>query len=213
VLKNTIYSQNDAVRKDSIVLANTRREMMRELLFNGTSQTNRFVFKQLLNALESRFRYRFNDPVRLVEASGVQTGQTVLEIGCGSGFFTPALSDIVDEQGVVHAIDYHPMGVEATRQKMRQQGRQNVHVSRADAHETDFPDASFDTIVLFGVVPAPVISEKRLAVEMHRILKPGGIVAVWTLAPFWSPRTIMKAAPFTRCDTQRRVYRLQKPGA
>jgi demethylmenaquinone methyltransferase/2-methoxy-6-polyprenyl-1,4-benzoquinol methylase len=186
---------------------------MRELLFNGTSQTNRFVFTQLLKALESRFRYCFNDPVKLVEASGIQIGQTVLEIGCGSGFFTPALSDIVGAQGVVHAIDYHPMGVEATSQKMHRLRKQNVLVSKADAHTTDFPDATFDTIILFGVVPAPVISEKRLAVEMHRILKPGGIVAVWTLAPFWSPKTMMKAAPLTLHGKQRRVHWLQKPVA
>lgn len=183
---------------------------MRELLFNGTSQTNRFVFKHLLNVLESSLRYCFNDPVKLVEASGIQPGQTVLEIGCGSGFFTPALSDRVGIQGLVQAIDFHPVAVDATNQKIRQQGRQNVRVSKADAHETDFPDATFDTIILFGVVPAPVISERRLAVEMHRILKPGGIVAVWTLVPFWSPQTLMKAAPFTLCGKQRRVHRLQK---
>lgn len=183
---------------------------MKELLFNGTSRINRFVFKQLLTGLESSFRYRFNNPQKLVNASGVQSGQTVLEVGCGSGFFTPALSDIVGEQGFVQSVDLHPVAVEATNQKMRALGKQNVRVTRADAHQTEFPDASFDTIIVYGVVPAPVISEKRLAHEMYRLLKPGGILAVWTLVLFWSPKSLMKAAPFTHCVKQQGVYRLQK---
>jgi demethylmenaquinone methyltransferase/2-methoxy-6-polyprenyl-1,4-benzoquinol methylase len=186
---------------------------MKNFLFNGNSRINRFFFKQLINWLESSLRYRFNDPQKLVRASGIQAGQSVLEVGCGSGFFTPALSDIVGEQGFVQSVDLHPVAVEATSQKMQTLGKQNVRVSRADAHETDLPDASFDTIVVYGVVPAPVISETRLGPEMYRLLKPGGTLVVWTLAPFWSPKSIMKAAPFTRCDKHQGVHRLQKIAA
>lgn len=186
---------------------------MKKFLFNWTSRINRFVFKQLLSWLESSFRYQFNDPQKLIKASGVQAGQSVLEVGCGSGFFTPALSDIVGGQGLVYSVDLHPAAVEATGQKMQTLGKQNVRVSKADAHETDFPDASFDSILVYGVVPAPVISETRLGHEMYRLLKPGGILAVWTLAPFWSPKSLLKAASFTYCDKQQGVHRLQKAAA
>jgi demethylmenaquinone methyltransferase/2-methoxy-6-polyprenyl-1,4-benzoquinol methylase len=80
----------------------------------------------------------------------------------------------------------------------------------SNAHHTAFPEASFDAVILYGVVPAPFISEQRLSQELYRLLKPGGIVAVWTLA-FWSPQTLMQAAPFTLCAQQQRVHRLQKP--
>lgn len=183
---------------------------MKERLFNGTSRWGRFIFKQLLNGMESSLRYHLNDPQKLVGASGIEAGQTVLEVGCGSGFFTPALSDLVGEQGLVHSIDLHPMSVEATSRKMRGLGKQNVRVSKADAHNTDFPDASFDTIIVYGIVPAPVISEQRLSHEMIRLLKPGGILAIWTAVPFWSPKSLMKAAPFKQGEKRNGVHRLQK---
>ena len=183
---------------------------MKEALFNGASRANRFVFKQLLTGLENSLRYRFNDPRKLVEASGVQAGQAVLEVGCGSGFFTPALSESVGTQGFVESVDLHPMAVETTTQKMRALNKRNVRVSKVDAHNTDFSDNSFDAIIVYGVIPAPVISEMRLAREMSRLLKPGGTLAVWTLAPFWSPKTLTKAAPFAFAGKWHGVYRLQK---
>ncbi len=184
---------------------------MKELLLNETSRPSQFIFKQLLKGLESSVRYRFSDPKKLVGAAGIQTGQTVLEIGCGSGFFTPALAEVVGEYGLVYSVDLHPVSVEATSRRMRSLGKQNVRVSQADAHHTDFPEALFDAVIVYGVVPAPFISEPRLSQELYRLLKPGGIVAVWTLVPFWSPQTLMQAAPFTLCAQQQRVHRLQKP--
>ncbi len=183
---------------------------MKVSLLSGTSSLHRFVFKGLLHGLEGSFRYRFNDPHQLVRAAGIKAGQTVLEVGCGSGFFTPALSDAVGEQGLVQSIDLQPLAVEATGQKMVALGKQNVRVSSADAHATEFPDASFDTIVVYGVVPAPFISEERLAREMYRLLKPGGTLAVWTLSPFWSPQALRQAAPFAPGDKRQGVHRLHK---
>ncbi len=183
---------------------------MRKLFWAAHSRPGRFVFRQVLKGLESSLRYRWNDPRKLVAAAGVQSGQTVLEVGCGSGFFTPALSDNAGERGLVQAIDLHPLAVEATRRKMQALGKQNVLVSKADAHDTGFAEASFDTILLYGVVPAPVICEKRLAHELYRLLKPGGILAVWTIAPFWSPRAFINAAPFQPVGKSQGVHRLQK---
>ncbi len=183
---------------------------MKNFLFNGTSWINRFVFKQFLAGLEGSFRYHINNPQKLIKASGVQAGQTVLEVGCGSGFFTPALSDIVGEQGLVQSIDLHPVAVETTDRKMQTLKKHNVRVSKIDAHETGFPDESFDTVLVYGVVPAPVISETRLGQEIYRVLKSGGILVIWTIVPFWSPKPFLKAASFNYCNKQNGVHRLQK---
>lgn len=183
---------------------------MKEFLFSGESKTARFVFQRLLNGMDSPFRKRFNDPQRLITASGICAGQTVLEVGCGSGFFTPALSDAVGENGFVQSIDLHPMSVETVSRKMKELGTNSVNVSQADAHQTDFSDASFDAIILYGVVPAPVIAEDRLSVELYRLLKTGGVLAVWTVVPFWYPSAFLKAAPFTHCGKVHGVHRLHK---
>lgn len=185
--------------------------MMKEFLFDERSKSGRFVFGKLLEGMDSPFRNRFNDPEKLIKASGLLPGQTVLEVGCGSGFFTPTISEIVGKTGQVESIDLHPMAVETVNRKMLTLGRKNVRVSQADAHQTVYPEESFDTIIVYGVVPAPVIDEKKLGSEMYRLLKPGGTLAVWTIVPFWSPKTIIKETSFTRCSKHQGIYRLQKP--
>jgi ubiquinone/menaquinone biosynthesis C-methylase UbiE len=155
------------------------------------SKTNRFIFQHLLPGLDHPWRSRINNPEKLVQAAGIKLGQTVLEVGCGSGFFTESASALVGEHGRLHAIDVHPLAVEATVKKVQERKFRNVFVTCADAHATNFTDGFFDVILLYGVIPAPgIIDVHRLIPEMHRILKPGGILAVWTAVPFWSPKSL-----------------------
>ena len=186
---------------------------MKRKIFDGKSGLNRFMFNKMLEALDNKSRYRRTDPVKLVKLSGIRPGQKVLEIGCGAGFFTPAIAVSAGEKGFVNSIDLHPSAVEKTAEKMTGAGAVNVSVSRADAHSTGFEKDCFDLIILYGVVPAPVISEKELGRELLRILKPGGAIAVWTLSPFWTPRTIMKSSHLIYSGKTEGVHILRKAAA
>lgn len=173
--------------------------------------TNRFIFRQLLTGLDLPWRTRLNNPEKLVQAAGIQPGQTVLEVGCGSGFFTESASALIGEHGRLHAIDVHPLAVEATVKKVQERKLRNVYVTCADAQATNFADGFFDVILLYGVIPAPgIIDLQRLIPEMHRILKPGGTLAVWTAVPFWSPKTVTNTQYFTYHDKRDHVYRFTK---
>jgi len=183
---------------------------MQEKLFDGKSKMGRFVFKKLLAILESPLRYRFNNPEKLVKASGIKSGQTVLEVGCGSGFFTVSASEMVGDQGLVHAIDLHPMAVRETSKRINDLNITNVKVTKADAHDTGLADASFDLILLYGVIPAPVISLERLSKEIHRLLKPAGILAVWTVSLFWSPKSITKTHLFSYLGKNNGVHQFKR---
>jgi demethylmenaquinone methyltransferase/2-methoxy-6-polyprenyl-1,4-benzoquinol methylase len=183
---------------------------MQEKLFDGKSKMGRFVFKKLLAILESPIRYRFNNPDKLVKASGIKSGQTVLEVGCGSGFFTVSASDMVGDQGRVYAIDVHPTAVEETAKKIHDRGITNVKVTKADAHDTGLADASFDVILLYGVIPAPVISLERLSKEMQRLLKPEGVLAVWTVSLLWSPKSITTTHLFSYLGKNNGVHQFKR---
>jgi len=48
---------------------------------------------------------------RVLTRMGVQEGLTVLEVGCGPGFFTIPAARMVGE-GTIYALDVHPMMTE-----------------------------------------------------------------------------------------------------
>jgi SAM-dependent methyltransferase len=55
--------------------------------------------------LDSGYRRRVQPPSQLIERSGVKKGMQVLDLGCGSGAFTPFIARTVGEKGKVYAFD------------------------------------------------------------------------------------------------------------
>lgn len=182
----------------------------KDMLFSEESKKSAKFYQKLLRLLDSPARKKYNNPDKLIENAKIEKGQVVLEIGCGSGFFTVEISKRVGTTGIVYATDIHPIAVRELKEKVKLLGLTNVVVQCEDALHTTFPEQSIDMIVLYGVVPAPVISLKDLAKEMHRILKPDGVCAIWTVAPFWRPTTIERYADFSRMKRIYPVFRLKK---
>lgn len=180
------------------------------LLLNDKSEKGNAIFATMLKWLDNPTRRKYNNPDKLLEASGIQQGQTVLEIGCGSGFFTIPASKLVGEKGKLYSIDIHTKAVEETQKKVDIQKLKNVVVKKDNAMNSSFEDSSFDLILLYGVVPAPVISMKDLTLEIHRLLKPGGICAIWSMFPFWSPRAALSYASFGKIEKHNGVFLLRK---
>ena len=171
-----------------------------------------FIFRHMLHLLDSPVRRWLNDPVRTLRAAGVRPGLEVLEVGCGSGYFTVPAAEMVGEGGIVHAFDLHPLAVERTSERIRGARLGNVRVTKADALETGLPGESYDLILLFGVIPAPVLPLDRLLPEMHRLLRPGGSMAVWTALPLWSPRQVTKGGLFAHAGKRDGVHSFTRRG-
>jgi ubiquinone/menaquinone biosynthesis C-methylase UbiE len=147
--------------------------------------------------MESRFRYRFFNPMKILQGVGNLNGQTVLEIGCGTGFFTIPASGFIGNQGSLVAMDILSESVNEVSKKVQAAKLQNVRVVKGDALDTTLEAKSFNTIILFGVIPAPMLPLPRILTEMHRVLKPEGILAVWPQVPFIFPCMILKSGLFS----------------
>jgi ubiquinone/menaquinone biosynthesis C-methylase UbiE len=147
------------------------------------SRIGKRLIRLLARAMESRFRYRFFPPERILSGADALSGQAVLELGCGTGFFTLPAARLIGDRGRLVAMDILPESVALVSGKVKAAGLQNVRVAKGDALATGLDDGSFDTVLLFGVVPAPMLPLSRLLPEVHRLLKPGGNLAVWPALP------------------------------
>ncbi len=52
------------------------------------STIGKLYIKVLAAGMESRFRYRFFGPMKILRGADILPGQIVLEVGCGTGYFT-----------------------------------------------------------------------------------------------------------------------------
>ncbi|WP_262312298.1 class I SAM-dependent methyltransferase [Acidiphilium sp. AL] len=115
----------------------------------------------------------------LLERASPQRGETVLEVGCGTGATTARLAALVGERGHVTAADVSRPMLDAARTRLA--GRENVTLIEADAATADF-GTSFDLIASrFGVMffedPAAAFA------HLHASLRPGGRLCCVAWAP------------------------------
>lgn len=135
------------------------------------------MFFRMMSLIMST-RALFRDTTGEVARAGVGEGDRVLDYGCGTGLSAILAAEIVGPQGQVYALDIHPLAVETVANKARRKGLANVQTIHSDL-ETGLPDGTVDRVLLFNVLPM-VADPAALFRELHRVLKPGGTVAVST---------------------------------
>ena len=170
------------------------KELSSEVIAKST--IGKLFVKMLSAAMESRFRYRFFGPMNILRSADNLPGHNVLEVGCGTGFFTVPVAKLIGDRGSLVAIDILPESVDMVSKKVHAANLKNVRVITGDALDLALDTEGFHTVLLFGVIPSPMLPLNRLLPEMHRVLMPGGILVVWPLLPSWLPKTIVQSGLF-----------------
>ncbi len=140
------------------------------------TRTSHTSFKMMSFVHETLYGL-FRDPYKALHAAGLQTGQAVLEVGCGPGFFTVPAAEIVGETGSLLSLDVNPLAVKHVYDKVKAAGVTNTWVIAANAAQTDLPDAGFDLVFVFGL-GRPVGDLEAMWAELHRLIKPQGILSI-----------------------------------
>ncbi|MBN2463236.1 MAG: class I SAM-dependent methyltransferase [Dehalococcoidia bacterium] len=135
--------------------------------------------------LDSGYRRRIQPPSQLIQRSGVKKGMQVLDLGCGSGAFTPFLARTVSEKGKVYALDIQADMLKQLERKLsRSENRdiKNIKLIEGNAYELPFEDGSLDLVNMVTVLQE-IPDRNRTLQEVKRVLKPGGLFAVSELFP------------------------------
>jgi len=119
---------------------------------------------------------RFVDVRKPLERAGIKEGQTILDFGCGPGFYAIAAAKMVGAQGKVYALDIHPLAVRSVEKKAKKAGLTNITTILSDK-DTRLPDLSIDIALAYDMIHM-VEDKQALARELHRVLKPNGLLSV-----------------------------------
>lgn len=110
---------------------------------------------------------RWERRVRML-TSHITPGMKVLELGCGTGYYTKEL----EKTGAnITAIDISPDLLNAARSSIISD---NVTFQIDNAYDMSFEDGVFDTVV--GISVLHHLDMERALKEIYRVLKPGGTI-------------------------------------
>jgi demethylmenaquinone methyltransferase/2-methoxy-6-polyprenyl-1,4-benzoquinol methylase len=106
-------------------------------------------------------------------ALGVQRGDRVLDLACGTGLNFLHLRELVGDEGHIMGVDVTPAMLDIARRLVQRHGWQNVQVREADAARLPFADASYDKAICTFAMN--IIPDYTSAIaEVARVLVPGG---------------------------------------
>ncbi len=124
-------------------------------------------------------RYHLVKPDNLLQKLGIPPGSTLLDLGCGNGFFTFPAAAAMGEDGMVIAADTSDYMLQLLRDR---NPRDNVQILKVDEVEMDVDTRSVDGAVLINIYHE-FSDRKANFAELRRVLKPGGKVMVLDWAP------------------------------
>ena len=126
-----------------------------------------------------------------VNMSGVQPGQTVLDLAGGTGDIVRLLAPRVGSDGHVLLTDINAAMLENGRRTLLDHGISgNVSFAQVDAEQLPFPDSSVDLVTIaFGL--RNVTDKQRALKSIYRVLRPGGRLLI---LEFSKPAAVLKPA-------------------
>lgn len=114
------------------------------------------------------------NPVAMAE---LREGEVALDLGSGGGIDVLLSARRVGPTGKAYGLDMTDEMLDLARENQRKAGVTNAEFLKGEMEDVPLPDGSVDVIISNCVVNLSPDKDKVLA-EAHRVLKPGGRVAI-----------------------------------
>ena len=143
------------------------------------------VDAEVLEAIATRLEFRGTDEgyARVSQAYferlPTARARRILALGCGTGVEVRALKRLTRPDAAIVGVDHSPTLIEAARRYTADEGlSDHVTYQTADAHHLPYGDEEFDIVTLHTLI-SHVEDPLRVLREAHRVVRPGGTVAVF----------------------------------
>jgi ubiquinone/menaquinone biosynthesis C-methylase UbiE len=133
--------------------------------------------QEFLGKFEVESREVYARRKEIAAACQIQPGQTVADIGAGTGLFTRMFADTVGTDGRVIAVDIAQKFLDHIVATTREAGQRNVETVLCKADSTELPPDSVDVAFICDTYHHFEFPLKTMA-SLHRALKPGGRVVL-----------------------------------
>ncbi|MES4992583.1 class I SAM-dependent methyltransferase [Phyllobacterium sp. 22229] len=135
----------------------------------------------------------------VVRQLALKTGDHVLDVGCGPGWFWEAASDELPAKLALTLSDLSAGMVQEASERCSALPFETITGRQADATALPFEDSSFDAVIAMHMLYHLPDPSTGIA-EMYRVLKPGGFLAVTTngvgnMRELYALTTVFGSAP------------------
>jgi SAM-dependent methyltransferase len=127
--------------------------------------------------LERAERVDEEQPERVLDAMGLEPGDVVADVGCGSGYYARRMARRVQPGGTVYCEDIQPEMLDIMRQRAADEGVSGIEAVRGTPTDPKLPAGAIDWIIIADVYHEMSDPEPMLA-GIRRALSPRGRVAL-----------------------------------
>ncbi len=123
-------------------------------------------------------RQREEDCTTMLAALGVKAGMAVCDMGCGNGFYTLELAELVGDQGTVYAVDIQQEMLRLLEARAEKTELKNIKPVLGSLIDPRLPDGKLDLILCVDVYHEFSHPEHMLAAMRKSLKKDGRLVLV-----------------------------------
>lgn len=134
-------------------------------------------FESWVRTFERPGREVYDKRAQIVAATGVEAGQTVADVGAGTGLFTLLFAEKVGPQGRVYAVDISGSFIDNIRRRASERGFDNVEGVINDQKSVKLPAHSVDVAFMSDTYHHFEYPHELMA-SLNRALRPGGTLVV-----------------------------------